>query len=113
MERAFFTTIVTGLLGIVTAGGGLGFIWAAPKLPSSPAADSSWRLLEPISYENIAVFPVVSNSTQDTSGFLTLDEGLSRGEVLVTEQGSASMVRNRDDGRRYVPPVTTSGASVN
>jgi len=112
MERSFFTTIITGLLGIATAGS-LGFVWAGPKLSPAPPADPSWRLLEPITYENIAVFPVVSNSTQDTSGFLTLDEGLSRGEVQVTEQGSATMVRNRDDGRRYVPPQPTSGASVN
>jgi hypothetical protein len=112
MERSFFATIVTGLLGIAAAGS-LGFVWAAPKLSPPPPADPTWRLLEPVTYENIAVFPVVSNSTQDTSGFLTLDEGLSRGEVLVTEQGSATMVRNRNDGRRYVPPPSDSGASVN
>jgi hypothetical protein len=112
MERSFFAAIVTGLLGIATAGS-LGSVWAAPKLAPPPPADPSWRLLEPVTYENIAVFPVVSNSAQDTSGFLTLDEGLSRGEVLVTEQGSATMVRNRDDGRPYVPPPSDSGASVN
>jgi len=112
MERSFFATIVTALLGIATAGS-LGFVWAAPKLSPPPPAYPTWRLLEPVTYENIAVFPVVSNSTQDTSGFLTLDEGLSRGEVLVTEQGSATMVRNLDDGRRYVPPPSDSGASVN
>jgi hypothetical protein len=112
MERSFFAAIVTGLLGIATAGS-LGSVWAAPKLAPPPPADPSWRLLEPVTYENIAVFPVVSNSAQDTSGFLTLDEGLSRGEVVVTEQGAATMVRKRDDGRRYVPPQPTSGASVN
>ena len=111
MERSFFATIVTGLLGIATAGG-MGFVWAAPRQPGPPPADPAWRLLEPVTYENIAIFPVVSNSAQDTSGFLTLDEGLSRGEVLVTEQGSATMVRNREDGRRYVAPPA-SGASVN
>src|ERR1700741_1231869 len=90
-------------------------MWAAPRQPHAipPPADSNWRLLEPISYENIAIFPVVSGARQDTSGFLTLDEGLSRGEGLVTEQGAATMVRTRDDGRRRVAPQPTSGASVN
>jgi hypothetical protein len=115
MERSFFAGIVAGLLGIATTVGSLGFVWAASKLPHPipPPADSNWRLLEPITYENIAVFPVISNLTQDTSGFLTLDEGLSRGEVLVTEQGAAGMVRTRDDGRRHVTPNSASGASVN
>jgi hypothetical protein len=114
MERSFFTTIATGLLGVATTVGSLGFVWAAPKLPHPipPPADANWRLLEPITYENITVFPVVSGAGQDTSGFLTLDEGLSRGEVLVTEQGAAGMARTRDDARRFVTP-SASGASVN
>jgi hypothetical protein len=115
MERSFLATIVTGLLGIITTVGSVAFVWAAPKSPNPtpPPADSDWRLLEPITYENIAIFPVVSNSSQDTRDLLTLDEGLSRGEVLVTEQGAAGMVRTRDDGRRYVAPPSNSGASVN
>jgi hypothetical protein len=52
--------------------------------------------LEPISYENLTVFPVVASSGYDTSAFLTLEEGLSRGEVTVQEQSSQTMVRERD-----------------
>jgi len=47
-------------------------------------------------YENISVFPVVSPYNQDTSFFLTLEEGLATGEVLVREQGSEGLARSRE-----------------
>jgi hypothetical protein len=113
MERSFFTPIAAAFVGLAATLGSLAFVWPAPD-PShktSPPADADWRLLDPVIYENIEIFPVVSGAGQDTSGFLTLDEGLSRGEVVVTEQGAAGMVRNRD-GRTDAWPRTSS-ASVN
>jgi hypothetical protein len=74
--------------------------------------EGEWRLLEPVTYENISVFPVVSSISQDTSAFLTLEEGLATGEVIVREQGSEGMVRGRDGHIVYVPQYDT-GASVN
>jgi hypothetical protein len=111
MERSFLSAIVSGLLGVATLGS-LGFVWAAPS-PSTPPSrpDGGWRLLDPVTYENISVFPVVTSSNQDTSPFLTLDEGLSSGEVLVSEQGAAGLARTRD-GRPVAVPQYNS-ASVN
>jgi len=113
MERSIFTALIGGLLGI-TAFGGLAFVGSAPGSPSAPALrpEGDWRLLDPVTYENISVFPVVSSYSQDTSPFLTLEEGLSTGEVAVREQGSESMVRGRDGLPVYLPQPTT-GASVN
>ena len=55
-----------------------------------------YKLLDPITHGNLTVFPVVSTRTHDTSQFLTLDEGIRSGEVVVTEVGSLhSMVRRR------------------
>jgi len=65
-----------------------------------------------VTYENITIFPVVSSSAQDTSPFLTLDEGLSSGEVIISEQGAAGLARSRD-GRPVAVPQYNSGASVN
>jgi hypothetical protein len=114
MERSIFAALVGGLLGISTLGG-LAFIWGPfepPQPPSPPGrSEGEWRLLEPVTYENISVFPVVSSNSQDTSPFLTLEEGLSTGEVLVREQGSEGLVRGRDGRPIYVPQST--GASVN
>jgi hypothetical protein len=115
MERSIFAALVGGLLGISTLGG-LAFIWGPlePYQPPSPPgrSEGEWRLLEPVTYENISVFPVVSSNSQDTSPFLTLEEGLATGEVLVREQGSEGLVRGRDGRPVYVPQNNT-GASVN
>jgi hypothetical protein len=106
MDRSFAAALVGGLLGVSTLGS-LGFVYAAPG--SRPQGD--WRLLEPVTYENIAIFPVVTSSAQDTSAFLTLDEGLSSGEVVVSEQGATGLARNR--GIRPVTVPLSEGASVN
>jgi hypothetical protein len=108
MDRSIFTLLGSGLLGISA----LGFVWSGPRPPAQPGRpDGDWRLLEPVSYENLTVFPVVSSSGFDTSAFLTLEEGLSRGEVTVREQGAETMIRNRGNERPI--PQGYSGPSVN
>jgi hypothetical protein len=110
MERSMLGAIFGSLFGI-SALGGLAFIGAAPNpLPGKP--EGNWRLLDPVVYENITIFPVVSSSSQDTSPFLTLDQGLSSGEVMVSEQGAAGLTRTRD-GRPVAVPQYNNGASVN
>lgn len=74
------------------------------------AVPQAWRVLEPVRYEHLSVFPVVAREGFDTSAFLTLDEGLASGQVVVTEQGG-EIIRRRRDGRPV--PVPQSGASVN
>jgi len=113
MERSIFAALIGGLLGITTLGG-LAFVGSAPGSPAAPPSrsESDWRLLDPVTYENISVFPVVSSFSQDTGAFLTLEEGLATGDVAVREQGSESMVRGRD-GRPVYIPQSGSGATVN
>lgn len=108
MDRTILGVVLGALFGF-GALGGLAFVGASPgPVPGKP--EGSWRLLDPVSYENITIFPVVSSSSQDTSPFLTLDEGLSTGEVVVSEQGAAGLLRSRDG--RPIPQYNT-GASVN
>jgi len=110
MPRPVFAFILTVLIAVATVGG-LGFVCAAPhesKTSQHPQGD--WRILDPVVYENIAIFPVVSGSSQDTSSFLTLEEGLASGEVIVSERGAAGMVRDRGVVR---PPQYDASASVN
>ena len=116
MDRNLFGGLFAGLLGLSSLGafGALGFVFSAhpPAVPpGKPSGD--WRLLEPVSYENLTVFPVVSSNDHDTNAILTLDEGLATGEVVVREQGSEGMARNRGGRDGIIRPTYTTGASVN
>jgi hypothetical protein len=113
MERNVFGRLISGVLGLSSLGalGALGFVFGGGATPPFPGkSEGEWRLLEPVRYENLSIFPVVSASAYDTSWFLTLDEGLASGEVQVREQGSEGMARSRDG---VVRPADSIGASVN
>jgi len=117
MSRSLFHLGIWVLTAMATFGGLL-FVWAAPQPNTnkgSGRAEGDWRILEPVTYENIAIFPVVSGASQDTSSFLTLEEGLASGEVIVSERGAAGMVRNRGVVRPIAEPQIQyeGGASVN
>src|SRR6184192_1877284 len=124
MERSIFAAIFGGFLGILALGG-LAFPPYGPEFDSNPQPfaghtstpsllpkpEGDWRILDPVTYENISVFPVVAPYGQDAGAFLTLEEGLATGEVVVRERGSEEMVRGRDGRPVYIPQPT--GASVN
>lgn len=113
MDRSLISLLGHGFMGLTALGvTALGFLWSSPGSSASPPKpEGDWRLLEPVSYENLSVFPVVSASGYDTRAFLTLEEGLASGEIIVREQGSETIVRSRDQNRT-VPP-TYGGPSVN
>ena len=69
---------------------------------------SGYKVLPPIRHGNLTVFPVAAASSHNTQAFLTLDEGLRSGEVIVTEGGNVQPLMRR--GNR---PVTHDGAQVN
>src|SRR5215469_17524843 len=70
---------------------------------------SGYRVLDPIHQGNLTVFPVVANKNYPTGEFLTLDEGLHSGDVVVTEAGSVQgLVR-----RHGAPVHRYEGAEVN
>src|SRR5215469_6209841 len=54
-----------------------------------------YKVLEPIRHGNLTVFPVVAAKSYSTGEFLTLDEGLRSGEVVVTEAGSVQGLLRR------------------
>jgi ARG and Rhodanese-Phosphatase-superfamily-associated Protein domain len=72
-------------------------------------ATAGYKVLEPIRHGNLAVFPVVATKSYPTSEFLTLDEGLRSGEVIVTEAGSVQgLVRRQPQNG-----IHHDGAEVN
>jgi hypothetical protein len=69
---------------------------------------STYKVLAPITRGNLTIFPVVAAHTHDTQIFLTLDEGLRSGEVVVTEAGGIRPLIRGHQG--YIPG---DGAEVN
>jgi len=113
MDRFAYTSFGSTLFGIATLGiAAIGMLWPSPGQPTPPGKpEGEWRLLEPVTYENLTVFPVVASSGYDTREFMTLEEGLSRGEVIVREQGAETLIRDRDGLRPAVQNY--GGPSVN
>ncbi len=70
---------------------------------------SGYKVLEPIRHGSLTVFPVVASKSYSTGEFLTLDEGLRSGEVVVTEYGNLRGLRRR----HLVPAIQSDGAEVN
>ena len=71
--------------------------------------NSEYKVLDPIRHGNLTVFPVVAAKSYPTSEFLTLDEGLRSGEVIVTESGSVQGLIRRHPN----PVIRHDGAQVN
>ena len=70
---------------------------------------SGYKVLEPIRHGNLTVFPVVAAKSYPTGEFLTLDEGLRSGEVVVAEAGNVQgLIR-----RQSRPAIRYDGAQVN
>src|ERR1700731_3237282 len=76
---------------------------------SLPATANDYKILTPITQGDLTVFPVVSAKVHDTSDFITLDEGIRSGDVVVTEVGNLhpAMQRRPNQIQRY------GGAQVN
>ncbi len=70
------------------------------------AEANDYKILPPISHGDLTIFPVVSARVHDTSDFITLDEGIRSGDVVVTEVGNlhSSMYRR-------TPPVHPNGSA--
>ena len=85
--------------------------WAKNTQNTEKNDPNAWRLAEPIRYENLSVFPVLSGKSVDTSSFVTLDDALSTGQVVVTEKGGDVVRRSR--GAHSVDVPQQYGASVN
>ncbi len=85
-------------------------VLAESELASGPASASGWRLAEPVTYETLTVFPVLSSQEAYTADFETLDAAIASGEAIVAEQGDY-MRRSRSGVE--TAPLISSGPQVN
>ena len=90
------------------AGFVVSFVMVA-AVASAGTAPRAYTVLAPITHGNLSIFPVLAGESHDTHAFLTLDEGVRSGEVVVTEFGRVQpLVRGHER-----PPIRTGGAEVN
>ncbi len=95
-------------IGLVMALATLVVLSMRPDLGEAGQMGSNYKVLAPISRGNLTIFPVVADRTFNTQNFLTLDEGVRSGEVVVSEAGSVRpLVRRQGE---YFP---RDGAEVN
>ena len=64
-----------------------GFVALRPADAGEAPPIAGYTVLAPIHSGNLTVFPVVAAKSHNTVEFLTLDEGLRSGDVIVTESG--------------------------
>jgi hypothetical protein len=83
---------------------------------------NTWAVLAPVTYKNLTLFPVRGRDLAGARDYITLDEGIRSGTVVVTEKGAvASRPVRRTHGsnanaRRQQVAMNSSGgggASVN
>src|SRR6202140_525882 len=96
-------------LGVVVVVGGLVVCDQRNARAGEVTPTPGYKVLDPIRHGNLTVFPVVAAKSYPTGEFLTLDEGLRSGEVVVTEAGSVQgLIR-----RHPTPGIRHDGAQVN
>lgn len=85
---------------------------------SQASQGGGYEILAPITHDNLTIFPVVARgAVHDTSKFITLDEGVRSGEVVVTEAGvTRGLVRRPPRTsweQRSIRRMPGGGAQVN
>jgi hypothetical protein len=104
MRPSLFVAVIG--LGVVA---GMVCLGLRPVHAGEQPSASGYKVLEPIRHGTLTVFPVVASKSYATGEFLTLDEGLRSGEVVVTEYGNVrGLVR-----RSLTPALRRENAEVN
>ena len=103
--RLFAAVTMTGLVILV----GVRCLDLGPVHAGEQPSASSYKVLEPIRHGSLTVFPIVAPKSYATGEFLTLDEGLRSGEVVVTEYGNVRGLMRRGP----TPAVRRENAEVN
>jgi len=105
MKRSFLPILAVLFCGIVAIS-----VAKAGDAGSLPATVNDYKILAPITHGDLTIFPVVSAKSHDTSDFITLDDGIRSGDVVVTEVGNLHSSMQR---RPPYQPRQYRGAEVN
>jgi hypothetical protein len=91
MRPRLFVVVIA--LGVVAA---MVCLDLRPVHAGEEPSTSGYKVLDPIRHGSLTVFPVVAPRSYATGEFMTLDEGLRSGDVVVTEYGNVrGLIRRR------------------
>jgi hypothetical protein len=105
MKRSFLPVLAVLLCGFTVMS-----VANAGDSGNLPATANDYKILAPITHGDLTIFPVVSAKSHDTSDFITLDEGIRSGDVVVTEVGNLHSTMRRRPPYQALP---YRGAEVN
>ncbi len=97
-------------VAVVAAVAGIVCLDLRPVHAGQQTSASGYKVLEPIRHGSLTVFPVVAPKSYSTGEFLTLDEGLRSGDVVVTEYGNVRGLLRR---QHTMPTMQHDKAEVN
>jgi len=97
-------------VAVMVAVAGIVCMGLRPVHAGEQPSTSGYKVLDPIRHGSLTVFPVVAPKSYATGEFLTLDEGLRSGDVVVTEYGNVRGLLRR---RRIPPAMQHDSAEVN
>ena len=97
-------------VAVVAAVAGIVCLDLRPVHAGQQTMGSGYKVLEPIRHGSLTVFPVVAPKSYSTGEFLTLDEGLRSGDVVVTEYGNVRGLLRR---QHTMPTMQHDKAEVN
>lgn len=92
------------LLVALAAAAGFLFFWPAGEAMAGGVSPAGYTVLAPITQDNLTIYPVVASEVHDSGSFLTLDEGISSGQVTVGEAGSIQPLVRGPRVRPYPRP---------
>src|SRR5947209_19748576 len=88
MRPKFVGAAIASVTGLVVVAVILPCLIPGPVHAGEQPSISGYKVLEPIRHGSLTVFPIVVPKSYSTGEFMTLDEGLRSGEVVVTEYGN-------------------------
>ena len=69
----------------------------------------NWQLGAPVAFEVLTVYPVITDKPESHVDYITLDEGLRSGKVIVSEIGANGRMRRVGNGN----PISADRMQVN
>lgn len=95
MRPRLIALLVASMTGLLLVAVILPCLNLQPVQAGEQPVASGYKVLEPIRHGSLTIFPIIAPKSYATGEFITLDEGLRSGDVVVTEYGNVRGLMRR------------------